>query len=202
MQIDDSLKILPVDRVLHTVQEGDTLKKLQILHRTPAQEIFEYIGNNFDLTQPPELEVGQQIIIPNGASPVVWAEAQPLSVTISSDYSGPYPNLATGSFIWLVAPPFNMTQEYWSGHPAIDLGTYFRQPIFASDTGTVMFAGWSKNGYGNLVIIDHGNSYRTYYAHNESILVSVGEIAVQDSRSRNPAARETQRAIILISCDV
>ena len=179
LQIDDTLKILPVDGVLHTVQEGDTLEKLQILHGTPAEEIFEYIGNDFDLTQPPQLTVGQQIIIPNGTSPIVWAEAQPPSVVINKDYSGPYPNLGTGSFIWPVAPPFNMTQEYWGGHPAIDLGTYFRQPIFASDTGTVIFADWSKNGYGNLVIIDHGNGYRTYYAHNESFLVSVGEIAVQ-----------------------
>ena len=179
LQIDDMLKILPVDGVLHTVQEGDTLEKLQILHGTPAEEIFEYIGNNFDLTQPPELKVGQEIIIPNGTSPIVWAEAQPPNVVINTSSSGPYPNLGTGSFVWPVAPPFNMTQEYWGGHPAIDLGTYFRQPIFASDTGTVIFADWSKNGYGNLVIIDHGNGYRTYYAHNESFLVSVGEIAVQ-----------------------
>ena len=179
LQIDDTLKILPVDGVLHTVQEGDTLEKLQILHGTPAQEIFEYLGNNFDLAQPPQLTVGQQIIIPNGTSPIVWPEAQPPSVVIDKNYSGPYPNLGTGNFVWPVAPPFNITQESWSGHPAIDLGTYFRQPIFASDTGTVIFAGWSKNGYGNLVIIDHGSGYRTYYAHNEAILVSVGEIAVQ-----------------------
>jgi LysM repeat protein len=179
LQIDDTLNILPVDGVLHTVQEGDTLEKLQILHGTPAQEIFEYLGNNFDLTQPPQLTPGQQIIIPNGTSPILWPEAQAPSVVIDSDYSGPYPNLGTGSFVWPVAPPYDFTQEYWAGHPAIDLGTYFRQPIFASDTGTVIFAGWSKNGYGNLVIIEHGNGYRTYYAHNESILVSVGEIAVQ-----------------------
>jgi LysM repeat protein len=179
LQIDDTLKILPVDGVLHTVQEGDTLEKLQILHGTSAEDIFEYLGNNFDLTQPPEPKVGQQIIIPNGTSPIVWPEAQAPSIVTNSSYSGPYPNLGTGSFIWPVAPPFNMTQEYWAGHPAIDLGTYFRQPIFASDTGTVIFAGWSKNGYGNLVIIDHGNGYRTYYAHNEAFLVNVGEIAVQ-----------------------
>ena len=179
LQIDDTLKILPVDGVLHTVQEGDTLERLQILHGTPAQEIFEYIGNNFDLSQPPDLKAGQQIIIPNGTSPIVWAEAQAPSIVTNSSYSGPYPNLGTGSFIWPVAPPFNMNQDYWGGHPAIDLGTYFRQPIFASDTGTVIFADWNKNGYGNLVIIDHGNGYRTYYAHNETIFVSAGEIAVQ-----------------------
>jgi LysM repeat protein len=179
LQIDDTLNILPVDGVLHIVQEGDTLERLQILHGTPADEIFAYPGNNFDLTQPPQLIAGQEIIIPNGISPIVWAEAQAPSAVTNSDHSGPYPDLGTGTFVWPLAPPFRMTQEYWGGHPAIDVSTYLRQPIFASDTGTVIFAGWSKNGYGNLVIIDHGNGYRTYYAHNESILVSVGEIAVQ-----------------------
>lgn len=179
LQIDDILKILPVDGVLHIVQEGDTLERLQILHGIPAQEIFEFPGNDFDLTRPPQLTAGQQIIIPNGTSPIVWAEAQPPGITVNSNYLGPYPNLGTGSFIWPLAPPFDLTQKYWGGHPAIDVGTYFRQPIFASDTGTVIFAGKSKNGYGNLVIIDHGNGYRTYYAHNEAILVGVGEVAVQ-----------------------
>lgn len=182
LQIDDTLKILPVDGVLHTVREGDTLEKLQILHGTPAQEIFEYLGNNFDLTQPPQLTAGKQVIIPNGTSPIVWPEAQAPSVVTNANYSGPYPNLGTGSFVWPVVAPFTMTQGYWAGHPAIDLGTSFLQPIYASDTGTVIFAGWSKSGYGNLVIIDHGNGYRTYYAHNEAIFVKVGDIAVQNQQ--------------------
>lgn len=179
LRIDDTVKILPVDGVLHTVEEGDTLEKLQKLHGTPAEDILEFPGNNFDLTQLPQLTVGQEIIIPNGTSPIVWAEAQPPSPITDNNYSGSYPNLGTGTFVWPLAPPFNLTQENWAGHPAIDVSTYFRQPIFASDTGTVIFAGWSKNGYGNLVILDHGNGYRTYYAHNESILVQAGEIAVQ-----------------------
>lgn len=50
---------------------------------------------------------------------------------------------------------------------------------FASDTGTVAFSGWDDTGYGNLVIIDHGNGYRTYYAHNEANLVSPGQVVMQ-----------------------
>ena len=178
LQIGDTLKIMPTDGVLHTVKEGDTLETLQRLHGTPTQEIFEYFGNEFDLTLPPELKVGQQIIVPNGTSPIVWSEAQaPVAETTTS--ATEYPNPGTGYFIWPVAPPYLRTQEFWGGHPAIDINTYFRQPIFASDSGTVRFSGWSDIGYGNLVIIDHGNGYRTYYAHNEANLVSAGQVVIQ-----------------------
>ena len=176
----DTLNILPVDGVLHTVQDGDTLETLQTLHGTPAQEIFEYIGNNFDLTQPAQLTKGQQLIIPNGIAPISWSEAQAPGAASGPDerYSGEVSNLGTGYFIWPVNG-YDFTQEYWGGHPGIDLATAFRQPIFASDSGTVVFSGWDNTGYGNMVIIDHGNGFKTTYGHNEANLVSVGQTVVK-----------------------
>ena len=50
--------------------------------------------------------------------------------------------------------------------------------IYAADGGTVSFAGW-KGGYGNLVIVDHGGFYQTYYAHCSEILVSEGDQVYQ-----------------------
>lgn len=76
LKIGDPLIILPVDGVLHIVKEGDTLEILETIHGTPAQEIIEYPGNSFDLTQLSQLTAGQQIIIPNGISPILWSEAQ------------------------------------------------------------------------------------------------------------------------------
>lgn len=72
-----------------------------------------------------------------------------------------------------------ITQYYWAGHPAIDIDTYYGQPIVASDSGTVIFSGWTDTGYGYLVILDHGNDFWTYYAHNSQNLVSVGEGVMQ-----------------------
>ena len=59
-------------------------------------------------------------------------------------------------------------------HEAIDIANSYGTPIYASDGGTVIYSGWS-GGYGYLVKIDHGNGYVTYYGHNSSLLVSVGE---------------------------
>jgi len=59
-------------------------------------------------------------------------------------------------------------------HTGIDIAKSSGSPVYASNGGTVTFAGWS-GGYGNLVIINHGGGIETYYAHNSSITVSVGE---------------------------
>lgn len=177
----DKLSILPVDGVLHVAEEGDTLEELESLHGVPTQEILEYLGNDFDLTQPPQLTAGQQIIIPNGTSPIVWSEATIPGVAQGSSgtgISGNVPNLGTGYFSWPVNA-YSLTQEFWSGHPGIDLATDFRQPVFASDSGTVVLSGWDDTGYGYFIIIDHGNGYKTTYGHNEANLVSVGQTIVQ-----------------------
>jgi hypothetical protein len=178
-----TLKILPVDGVLHIVQGGDTLELLEGLHGTPAQEIFEYPGNEFDLTQPPDLIPGLEIIIPNGRSSLAWESPGPVVVAGQGRkspgyYAGPLANVGTGFFTWPVNS-YVFTQEFWSGHPAIDLATDFRQPVFASDSGTVIFSGWDTTGYGNLVILDHSNGYWTYYGHNEANLVYAGQGVIQ-----------------------
>lgn len=181
LKIGDVFNIPPVDGVLHKVKEGDTLESIALKHRVEAGEIINYSGNEFDLTKP-ALESGRLLIVPNGTSPIVWNDPEPVFVAgskTSGGYSGPLVNLGTGYFIWPVGGAIFLTQEYWGGHPAIDINTYYRQPIFASDSGTVVYAGWSASGYGNLVIIDHGNGYRTYYAHNEANLVYVGQGVVQ-----------------------
>ena len=88
----------------------------------------------------------------------------------------------TGSFGW---PCSGVITSYFGArntgirgastyHEAIDIANSYGTPIYASDGGTVIYAGW-MGGYGYLVKIDHGNGYVTYYGHNSSLLVSVGE---------------------------
>jgi hypothetical protein len=180
LQIGTELNILPVDGVLHKASEGDTLERVQLLYGTPIEDILDFPGNDFDGERPGRLTSDQKIIVPNGRSQVVWIEPGPRVVAglgrrSPGLYDGPLVYTSSGTFIWPIAPPYRITQNYWAAHPAIDLGTYFRQPIFASDHGSVIYSGFSQSGYGNLVIVDHANGYWTYYAHNEANLVSVGQ---------------------------
>ena len=184
LQIDRVINILPTDGVLHTVSDIDTLDRLQLLHGVPYATILEYPGNNLEgYSHDEKLPVGEKVMVPGGLNPVVWREPGPAVVPGKGRkspgfYSGSLIYAGSGYFTWPVSPII-ITQPYWSGHPAIDIDTYYRQPIFASDSGTVIFSGWDTTGYGNLVIIDHGNGYWTYYAHNSFNLVAAGQGVLQ-----------------------
>jgi murein DD-endopeptidase MepM/ murein hydrolase activator NlpD len=65
-----------------------------------------------------------------------------------------------------------------TGKPEWHFGQDFNAPygtnVFATGNGTVTVAGWSSNGFGNYVMIDHGYGYQTIYGHLSKINVSVG----------------------------
>mgnify|MGYP002596518818 CR=1 FL=1 len=61
-----------------------------------------------------------------------------------------------------------------TNHKGIDIANRRGTPIYAADGGTVIYAGWMR-GYGYLVQISHGNGVVTYYGHNSSLTVSVGQ---------------------------
>ena len=92
---------------------------------------------------------------------------------------------STGSFIW-PAPHTHSITSYmewrWGRmHNGIDIagGGDYGQPIIASDGGTVVFSGNDGGGYGNYVMIDHGNGYMTVYGHASELACSTGEYVSQ-----------------------
>lgn len=91
------------------------------------------------------------------------------------------PKKAIGSFIYPVSGRLSSGFGARGGkaHKGIDLASAKGTPVYASDGGTVKFAGWNSGGYGYLVIIDHGNGYETYYGHNSQVAVSAGEKVYQ-----------------------
>ncbi|GEM_PF-688939 len=67
-----------------------------------------------------------------------------------------------------------LTQGYTSTHHGLDFGVVVGTPVRSTIEGTVVFAGWSEAGYGNLVIVENG-PYKTYYGHLSDIPVTVGQ---------------------------
>ncbi|HEX8947360.1 MAG TPA: M23 family metallopeptidase [Dissulfurispiraceae bacterium] len=59
-------------------------------------------------------------------------------------------------------------------HSGLDISVPMGTPVKATAEGVVSFAGWS-GGNGNLVVVEHGLGYSTFYAHNSSLSVSVGK---------------------------
>ena len=88
----------------------------------------------------------------------------------------------TGNFRW---PTSGRITSYFGGrkspggigstnHKGIDIAGSYGTPIYAADGGTVTYSGW-MGGYGYTIRIDHGNGKVTYYAHNSSLIASVGQ---------------------------
>lgn len=91
--------------------------------------------------------------------------------------------VGTGRFIWPCDSRY-ITSEFgyrihpltgiWTGHTGLDIGCSMYDPVYASDSGTVILSGW-YGGYGYAVVIDHGDGMSTLYGHNEELHVSVGD---------------------------
>src|SRR5262249_35497002 len=73
-----------------------------------------------------------------------------------------------------------LTQRFHAGHSGVDLGVPLGTPVLATMSAQVTFADWSTIGYGYLVILQNG-PYITYYAHNTSFNVSVGQFVGKGS---------------------
>ncbi len=97
----------------------------------------------------------------------------------------PSGTVATGApssagLVWPVGGPITsgFGPRWGRMHEGIDIAGASGTPIAAAAAGTVIIAGWS-GGYGNLVVIDHGNGISTAYGHNSSLAVSVGQTVGQ-----------------------
>lgn len=176
LQTGVALIILPVDGVLHDVQPGDTLEGLVELYGIPAEEIIAYGPNNLEF--PYRLYPDSQIMVP-GAVREVFVWTPPTLESVRGTGSGVRPLVVgTGTFIYPVGSR-NFTQYFWYGHPGLDIALGEGTAVYASDTGTVTYAGWNIYGYGNLIVINHGNGYETFYGHLSGFNVVPGQIVTQ-----------------------
>ncbi len=133
--------------------------------------ITDSVEKNAEITSEPVDEI------------IVKGSAESSSDSASDAYQSDA-GASTGSFIWPVPATHNITSGYgyrWGTlHSGIDISNGVTgETIVASDGGTVTWAGYDDSGYGNYVIIDHGNGYQTLYGHCSSVYVSVGEYVSQ-----------------------
>lgn len=82
----------------------------------------------------------------------------------------------SGSLIWPVdSRQIRDGRGFRPGHGAIDIEIAIDSPVYAADGGEVVWAGYSRWGGGNVVVVAHGNTWQTHYLHLNSVLVSCGQ---------------------------
>jgi hypothetical protein len=179
-----TLNVPPVDGVYYQWQEGDTLESVAAKFDATVLDILDWEGNNFDLTNP-QVQLEQWVMVPNGHRefrqwlvPTIARAHSGVSKSVlgpgacEGDYSGAY---GSGVFAWPTSNHNLSGNDYWSGHLGIDIAGALGDGVFAADSGVIVFAGWANGGYGNMVMIDHGNGYQSLYAHLSSVSSACGQ---------------------------
>jgi murein DD-endopeptidase MepM/ murein hydrolase activator NlpD len=174
LRVGQELTILPVNGVYYTVKSGDTLAGIAKRFKVEPSSIENYQLNDFG----GGLQAGAKIVVPAGIKAVVERAVAAPSVTqrrAPSNQAGVSvgSGAATGAFSWPTQG--TITQGFWAYHRALDIANSIGTPIYAADGGYVAYAGWSNVGYGYMILIEHGNGFRTLYGHLSYYYVDQGQ---------------------------
>lgn len=163
-----TLVILPISGIQHRVKSGDTLQSITRLYKGDLEEVLQY--NN--LTKNAKLAVGDIIVVPDG-------EVIPVSFG-GSVISKPAPLYPVYEGYYMRPLIGGIKTQGLHDRYAVDISAALNTNILASASGQVQIArtGWN-GGYGNYIIIKHGNGTQTVYGHLNSILVSAGDYVEQ-----------------------
>lgn len=177
LSVGQVLVILPVDGVYYTVQTGDTVEKIAKKFKTTPEKIVSFKLNG--LQEPYTLTPGQKLVVPDGQKPAPRPAMNlyPMTRVGSPPKGAPK---GSGRFAWPTQG--YLSQQFWSGHLGIDIANRTGVPVYAADDGYVLMAGRDTWGYGNQVVIDHGNGYMTRYAHLQTILVKAGQFVKKNQK--------------------
>lgn len=107
-------------------------------------------------------------------------------IALASKNTSGNSTISSGTFQWPVPSSSRITSNYgyrvhpisgtWKLHAGLDIGAEGGADIVAGESGTVLLASFGYNGgYGNYVIINHGNGITTRYAHCSNLYVSTGD---------------------------
>jgi murein DD-endopeptidase MepM/ murein hydrolase activator NlpD len=181
----------------YIVQRGDSLYGIGRRFGVSVQALAGANG----ISNPALIHPGLQLTIPGkaaaspaaAATPVAEVTAAPATTAapeVPQPPATPPPGTATPApqptavdpgesfFIWPLESR-HITQRFRAGHRAIDIITAVGSPVVAAAGGAIEFSGWNTYGYGNLVVVAHGNGWRSLYAHNSSLLVQPGQEVTQ-----------------------
>jgi murein DD-endopeptidase MepM/ murein hydrolase activator NlpD len=142
----------------------DTLAAARTLKRSALTDARE--------TRAEYLEEVEALAAESASLAAAIREAQEQAAASSTGSGTP----SASGFIWPVNGAV-VSGFGWRGgrmHEGIDITASSGTPIWAAAAGTVIWASW-RGGYGNCVVVDHGNGLATLYAHASSILVGVGQ---------------------------
>lgn len=170
------LVILPTTGINHSVKSGDTIASLARTYQVEPESILE--ANN--ILNENDIRANQIVFIPEGLKPAPAPAPRitPTKPVVPKQTFADAPQ--GGDYIW-PTNSYRITQYFTYAHFGVDVGNKTGEPIYASADGVVELASQGKwnGGYGNQIVIDHGNGFKTRYGHASYLLVETGEEVTQ-----------------------
>ncbi len=186
------LNILPVDGTYHQWQQGEGLNGISTYYGVKPEDVINYPANKLDpatIGDPanPNIAPGTWLVIPGGRREFISWSA-PLGVTRENPASacvlGPGAcdpisggAVGYGTFIWPANKHYLSGFDYTpsTNHLGIDIAGNEGEAVYATDAGVIVYAGWNNYGYGNMIMVDHGNNFQSLYGHLSAINVVCGQ---------------------------
>ncbi len=197
LQVGQIINIMPTNGTYHKWSAGENLERVADFYGVSAMKIIEWPGNPFDIyttnIASPSIAPGTMLIVPEGrramvdyGPPRIPRDDPAIARTYGPGHCGVLMDGLIGDAIFMWPAPEQWLSGYdfspETNHHGIDIAGNTGDPIWAADDGVVVYAGWSNSGYGNLVVLDHGNEWQTLYGHLDSIFVNCGESVFQGAQ--------------------
>jgi len=195
LQPGQELVILPVDGVYYRWNAGDGLNAVARFYGVTPEDIIQWPGNHLNPDTlgdwaSPNIEPGTFLVVPNGrrefvtwSAPRITRQNPGVAKIFGPGACGTITDgpVGTGTFVWPSVERYLSGFDYSpeTNHRGIDVAGKMGNAIFAADSGVVVYAGWNDWGYGNVVVIDHGNGWQTLYAHLSTLNVACGSYVYQ-----------------------
>ena len=171
------LIILPTTGISHKIAANETAESIAAKYKISEDDLLD--ANDIEL--PTDISVDDILVIPlpQVNMPVKPAPAAPKFVrtetgkVATKTASVPSVNAGSLSFVWPTATR-GITQGFHKRHSGLDISNSQMVAIYAAEDGFVELSGWQA-GYGNSIIINHGNGFKTLYGHASQLHVSAGD---------------------------
>lgn len=187
--------LIPVmDGAVYKWNTGDGLNGVASFYHVTPDAIVDWPANQLNRETlgdfaMPNIPEGTLLFVPGGVGEFTdWLPSYTREKPAESSISGSACGIQTSGYIGS-GPPFMWptSETYISGyqyspetnHRAIDIGGKIGNPVYAVDDGVVVYSNWNQSGYGNLIVIDHGNGWQSVYAHLDNYLSFCGDNVVR-----------------------
>ncbi|TJZ73595.1 LysM peptidoglycan-binding domain-containing protein [Chitiniphilus eburneus] len=125
--------------------------------------------------EPPTVaSMPQKTVVPTAVPTPVPTAAPGVKTPVKPDVADSSDDKAVDE--WLMPTAGQVTKGFTSDSKGIDIPGKMGQPIVASGSGKVVYAGAGLRGYGKMIIIKHNKEYLTAYAHNSKLIVKEGDV--------------------------